>query len=211
MKALLSETPLKNRLTGEFEDAKLFQGISTDNIAHVEGRWRPIFEQRKIEAKENHETTADINAEDAHWEWGKKALAAIRDPLTFEIFVLECAGNTQAIMLARKGGEKCYCRHPDHQREQLVYVDFLATAPWNRPKLVSEPVYKGCGRILISTAISLSIEEELEGRIGLHSLPGAEPFYRNQIGMEDLGKDDGCEGLRYFELPTLRAARMFNE
>lgn len=209
MKALLRAVPLKNRLTGEFEDAWLFQGIDTDNLAHIEGRWRPMFEQRKLEAKATGETLSDINAEDQHWQWGQKAIVAIQDPLVFEIFVLECAGNTQAVMLVRKGGPKCFSRHPAHPRAPLIYVDFLSTAPWNRPKLVKEPVYKGCGRILISTAISLSFEEEMQGRIGLHSLQKAEGFYRDQIGLTDFGEDNNYGGLRYFELPSSGAAQFF--
>jgi hypothetical protein len=209
MKTLLRAVPLKNRLSDKFEEASLFQGIDADNLAHIEGRWRPMFEQRKLHAKTTGESLSEINAEDEHWQWGKKMIAAAQDPFIFDIFVLECAGNTQAIMLVRKGGEKCFSRHPNHLRAPLIYVDFLSTAPWNRPKLVSEPVYKGGGRILISTAVSLSLNEEMQGRIGLHSLPGAEEFYLNQIGMTDLGKDSDHSGLRYFELSTSKATNFF--
>ncbi|TGS35833.1 hypothetical protein EN825_34620, partial [Mesorhizobium sp. M8A.F.Ca.ET.182.01.1.1] len=108
----------------------------------------------------------------------------------------------------RKGGQDCFSRHPEHQRVPLIYVEFLATAPWNRPKLVAEPIYKGAGRVLVGTAVSLSLEEEFGGRIGLHSLPGAEVFYRDAIGMTDLGADsEGVhKGLRYFELSSRDAA-----
>lgn len=209
MKSLLRAVPLKNRLTGAFEGAQLFQGIDANNLAHIEGRWRPMFEHRKLEAESTGESLSDINAEDAHWEWGKKMIAAVQDPFVFDTFVLECAGNTQAIMLVQKGGPKCFSRHSEHERAPLIYVDFLSTAPWNRPKLVSEPVYKGGGRILISTAVSLSLEEEMQGRIGLHSLPGAEAFYRDQVGMSDFGKDKNYGELVYFELPASKAADMF--
>ena len=209
MKSLLRTVPLMNRLSNTYEEASLFRGIDADNLAHIEGRWNPIFEKRKLEAEASGESLAEINAEDSHWQWGRKSIAAIEDPLTFDIYVLECVGNTQAVMRVRKGGLKCQCRHPDHTREALIYLDFLSTAPWNRPKLVSEPIYKGCGRILVSTAVSLSIDEELKGRIGLHSLPNAEAFYRDQIGMTDFGPDKDCNGLRYFELPASNAAKMF--
>lgn len=210
MKEFISSVPLKNRVSGDFEDAQLFRGIDPDTLAHIEGRWRPVFDKRKILAKEAGESLSDINAEDAHWEWGKKAIAAIENPFLFDLFVLECGGNTQAIMMVRKGGEQCFSRHPDHPRKPLVYVDLLSTAPWNRPRLVSEPVYKGCGRILISTAINFSFEEEMEGRIGLHSLPGADVFYRDQIGMTDLGPDGSYPGrLNYFELSAADAAKAF--
>lgn len=209
MKEFVASLPLKNRLTGQFEDASLFKGIDADTLAHVETRWRPVFLQRRIDARKAGEDLSAINAEDALWEWGKKAMVAVRDPLTFDLFVLECAGNTQALMMVRKGGEKCFSRHPEHPRAPIIYVDFLSTAPWNRPRLVSEPVYKGCGRALLSAAISLSVEEELQGRIGPHSLPGAEEFYGSQVGMDDLGKDEEYGGLRYFELPASKAAQMF--
>lgn len=209
MKELVASLKLKNRLTGQFEAASLFKGIDADTLAHVETRWRPVFVQRRIDAQKAGEDLSAINAEDALWEWGKKAMAAVVDPLTFEIFVLECAGNTQALMLVRKGGTKCFSRHKEHPRAPMVYVDFLSTAPWNRPRLVTEPVYKGCGRALLAIAVNLSLEEELQGRIGLHALPGAEEFYRTQVGMDDLGKDEEYGGLRYFELPASKAARIF--
>lgn len=209
MKTLVRKVPLKNRLTGQFEEASLFQGIDADNLAHIEARWRPMFAQRLLDAQKAGENLSAINAEDALWEWGKKAMAAVVDPLVFEIFVLECAGNTQAMMMVRKGGTKCFSRHQEHPRVPIIYVDFLSTAPWNRPRLVTEPVYKGCGRALLSVAISLSLEEEYQGRVGLHALPGAEVFYRDQVGMDDLGKDEEYGGLRYFELPSSKVAQMF--
>ena len=44
------------------------------------------------------------------------------------------------------------------------------------------------------------------GRIGLHSLPQAEKFYR-RWGMVDLGPDKLYEDLHYFELTTAQANR----
>ena len=202
MKELLEKVFLRNRTTGKFETAELFHGIDETNLSHIEGRWRPLFELRRAEAIASGKTMSDINAEDGHWDWGRKALAAISNPFLYDIFALECGGNTQALLLSCKGSTDCFSRHPEHPKADMVYVEFLATAPWNRPRLVKEPTYKGAGRVLIGTAVSLSIEEELRGRIGLHSLPGAEDFYRDAIGMADLGvdKDGPHKGLRYFEL-----------
>lgn len=208
MKELIDRVFLLNRASGKFDDADLCHGLDSTNLAHIEGRWRPLFELRRREAAASRQTLAEVNAEDAHWEWGKKALVALSDPLLFDFFVLECGGSTQAIMMTRKGGPDCFSRHQEHQRAPLIYVEFLATAPWNRQKLVAEPTYKGAGRVLIATAVSLSMEEEFQGRVGLHSLPGAEVFYRDVIGMTDLGADsEGVhKGLRYFELSSSDAA-----
>ena len=208
MKQLVDQVFLMNRVTGEFETAELFHGIDETTLSHVEGRWRPMFEFRRAQARASGKSMSDINAEDGHWNWGSKAPAAISDPFLYDIFALECGGNTQALLLICKGGTDCFSRHPEHLKADMAYVEFLATAPWNRPRLVAEPIYKGAGRVLIGAAVNLSLEEELGGRIGLHSLPGAEDFYRDAIGMTDLGVDaDGPhKGLRYFELPESQVA-----
>ncbi|MCZ4348076.1 hypothetical protein [Devosia neptuniae] len=208
MKSLIGKVALFNRHTQRYEEAGLFRGISTDNLAHVEGRWRSLFDMRRREAQANGKTMMEVNAEDAHWEWGKKSFEALTNPFVLDVFVLECGGGTQAIMIVRKGGEDCFSRHAEHPRVPIVYVELLATAPWNRPILVADPVYKGAGRVMVGTAVSLSLEEEYGGRIGLHSLPGAEAFYRDAMNMTDLGVDQ--EGvhkqLRYFELPLSKVA-----
>ncbi len=204
MKTLIDRVFLKNRDTDAYEDSDLFHGIDDTNLAHIEGRWRPMFELRRKQAIETGESISEINAEDAHWDWGNKALAAINDPFLYDIFVLECGGNTQALLMTRKGGSDCFSRHTEHPKADMLYVEFLATAPWNRPRLVPNPTYKGAGITLIGTAVSKSIEEEMCGRVGLHSLPGAEAFYRDTVGMTDFGVDqEGAhKGLRYFELPA---------
>jgi hypothetical protein len=55
----------------------------------------------------------------------------------------------------------------------------------------------------------LSEEEGFKGRIGLHSLPQADEFYRLR-GMTDLGTDQTNQNLRYFEM-TAEQARAFLE
>ena len=87
----------------------------------------------------------------------------------------------------------------------LVYLDRIATAPWNRPRFAGQPVYKGAGQLLFSTAVNLSMEEGLSGRLGLHSLFGAENFYRDVIEMTDFGPDHDHCGMSYFELSSAQA------
>jgi hypothetical protein len=90
----------------------------------------------------------------------------------------------------------------------LVYVDYLETAPWNRPSPFPGPMVAGVGSVLIAAAINRSIDEEFEGRIGLHSLPQSEEFYRDKCGMTDLGPDDSYQRLRYFEATSEQAEQM---
>ncbi len=195
MKSLIGVYDLFNRQTNAYEDASLFEGIDEKNLQDFETHWIPLFHEAKPD-EITRETILAANMEDAGWEW-RKVESDIRDKkLLYEIFALECAGITQGLMLVNK----LYSgKHPEHEGEYLIYVELVATAPWNRDRLVPSPVYSGVGRTLISTAISLSIDEEFKGRIGLHSLLGAETFYTN-IGMTDLGKDEKKNGLRYFEM-----------
>lgn len=202
MKAHLGEFALLNRQTLSYETAALFRGIDEKNLLDFEREWRPAFINRlPPDASSIEQIAAD--AEDAHWDW--RLLAELgRNPLLFEMFVVECAERTQGLMLVVKGGH--FSRHPDHERADLVYVERLATAPWNRSGFVKTPIYKGIGQLLLATAVDLSFDEELGGRIGLHALPGAETFYRDVLGMTDFGPDRNHHGLCYFEFSEAQAA-----
>ncbi len=61
------------------------------------------------------------------------------------------------------------------------------------------PRLRGVGSALITAAVALSDDEGFKGRLGLHSLPQADAFYR-KIGMTDLGQDTAYQNLRYFEM-----------
>jgi hypothetical protein len=207
MKALIASVELKNRQTGAYEPADLFEGIDQQNLLDFEREWQPAFAAQVSSDASAVERIA-ANAEDAHWDW--RRLAEIgANPLAYGIFAVECAGKTQGLMLVRKGS--AFSRHPDHEHADLIYVDRLSTAPWNRPTLTETPLYKGVGQLLVGAAVNLSLDEELGGRIALHSLPGAESFYRDIVGMTDLGADIQKQGLQYFELSSAQAAKFFDQ
>lgn len=203
MKALVDTFELMNRQTGEYESAELFDGIDEKNLLDFEREWRPIF-VNQLPANASAVERVAAEAEDAGWDW--RRLAEIgSNPLIFGMYAVECASRTQGLMLVRKGG--VFSRHPDHEHADLIYIERLASAPWNRPGFSDTPLYKGVGQLLLAAAVNLSLDEELGGRIGLHSLPGAETFYRDVIGMTDLGADTKHHGLQYFELSDAQAAK----
>ena len=195
MKRLIETVSIKNRSRGDYEDVDLFHGVDAATLRSIDRDWKPIFEG----------ATDGDKPEDAHWDWQAKVLHAQSDPMTYELFSVEASGMTQGLLMAAKGGVNSFSRHPEHPRKPIVYLNFLATAPWNRPGVVAAPLYKGIGRVLVGTAVSLSIEEGFAGRIGLHSLAGAETFYRDAIGMTDLDTDPANQDLRYFELSETQA------
>ncbi|MFO7904958.1 MAG: GNAT family N-acetyltransferase, partial [Pirellulaceae bacterium] len=73
--------------------------------------------------------------------------------------------------------------------------------PWNWriPELNREGEFRSIGSVLLWRAVRQSEEEGFHGRIGLHALPQAEPFYE-KAGMESLGPDQNKQNLLYFEL-----------
>ena len=101
-----------------------------------------------------------------------------------------------------------YARLDPDSSKLLVYVDYLEAAPWNVYPLVDEPEYKGIGLMLMQSAVQLSYDEGFHGRIGLHSLPQAEEFYRDTCGMQGCGPDQSYENLPYYEM-TRDIARGF--
>ncbi len=106
-------------------------------------------------------------------------------------------------MLLKTDGH--FARLPKQERKPLVYVSYLATAPWNYREITEQPKFSGVGTVLLRAAVAISIDTEFKGRIGLHSLPKAEYFYERH-GFECLGADPQKEDLKYYELSPEVAA-----
>lgn len=198
MKTLLKSFELENHELNQTVQLNLYHGADLSNAQHIDRDWANWFANAP-------------GAQDAHWDWDDKLFRPVKDPFLYDVFVLEAEGTTQAVMLTLKGGVKCFSLHKEHPRSPLVYIDLLATAPWNR-LAKSDPVkFKGCGQIMIGAAASLSINEGFKGRLGLHSLDGAEDFYRYKIGMSEFDPDPNYQNLRYFELSERDAANFLNK
>ena len=142
-----------------------------------------------------------------HWDWRAKT-AQVTGLLAFQGFSIVCAGMTQGLM--RIDLTKA-ARAPEQKGKPLVYVDYLEVAPWNRPDLGQAVRYKGVGTALMVAAIAFSEQEGFKGRIGLHSLPQAESFYRDRCGMIDLGPDAAYQNLKYFEMTPDQAKAFLEE
>jgi hypothetical protein len=132
--------------------------------------------------------------EDSHWDWNTKHQATARY-LNYEKFALECDRVTQGLMMLELDSHRSRLE----SRKSIVYVDFLATAPWNRRSIQNPPDYKGVGSIFVQFAILRSHELEYQGRVGLHALPNAVDFY-TKLGMKSFGPDPEKQQLHYFEL-----------
>jgi hypothetical protein len=129
---------------------------------------------------------------DGHWDWSKKHQRTASS-LNYEKYAIECEKITQGLMML----EIDFHRSQMEPGKNLVYVDFLAAAPWNRPSR-QDRQFKAVGTHLLRLARQRSLDLGYGGRVGLHSLPSAENFYSSH-GMADFGCDSDKEKLTYFE------------
>jgi len=203
MTDLLGTYLLKDRLKDQEVEVTLWQSLDERHVEDFAQKWKPIFDARLAELRAKGELTLEVvgdhNLQDAHWEWVQKRLER-RDMMAWSSFAVEAEDVTQGLMFVRMD---TFAREASGRGKHIVEIDLLATAPWNRFRLVPQPQFKGIGRLLMAAAISLSVDQEFDGRIGLHALPQAESWYRDVCGMTDLGTDE--TQMRYFEMTRAQA------
>jgi len=186
---------LKRAKDGELVQATLCDQITQNHLDQWETTWIP---EMKAFAKQRSSASGP---EDAHWDWrGKVGKGATF--LSHCSFALESNGNLQGMMMANT---VVSARLPEQFGKPLVYIEYLATAPWNRPETSNPSRLRGIGSAFVLTAIELSIDEGFKGRVGLHSLSEAEDFYEVKCGMTRLGPDGAHQDLTYFELTETQA------
>ena len=191
---------------GSAVPAELWDDISADHVELWIDSWKPEMDRLRQQL-EQKKVPREKWPQDLHWDWSKKA-DATRPMLAFKRLALTCEGRLQGLMLANLVIATAHLA--EQQGKPLVYVDFISTAPWNRPDFCDKPRFTGVGSILIRAAVELSQSEGFRGRIGLHSLPQAEGFYQTACGMTSLGADVTYQNLTYFEMTEHQAVNLLN-
>lgn len=180
---------IQRRASGEWVPAEIISPASFDVLVEIEEAWSSSRSQLDSSEREH-----------LHWNWADKA-SLLRSETHRECVAVRADGRFQGIMM-------CVIRRSDYPARlqpsaQLVYADYVEAAPSN---LTAAGQFGGVGSLLLAIAVERSIAERLAGRVGLHSLPTAEGFYRG-LGMTDLGPDAGYNGLNYFEFEIEPAVR----
>jgi hypothetical protein len=181
--------------------AELFDDITEDHLA----MWRTTWVPRVAEAVarlQQRQVPLDKWPQDLHWDWDSKTEWS-RGRLALQRYSLVCEGNLQGLMLL---SVTPFARLQSQFGKHLAYIEFVSTAPWNRPVLTDSRVFRGVGVTLVRAAVEVSKAESFRGRLGLHSLPQADRFYAEVCGMTRLGPDPAHEGLIYFEMTETQAA-----
>ncbi len=154
----------------------------------IDGTWWKIPLSSNIKEEEDH-----------HWVW-RKSVGQHRNNLKWEaVAVQSSGGDVEGAILYRIDAKSQIA-----EGEGAVFVDLLATAPRNRPWVVSSPDYRGVGAVLLLVAVRQSYLLGLGGRVWLNSLPSerTRKFYRKQGFQVIFENDDGTIG---YELPSNRA------
>jgi hypothetical protein len=201
MTAQVSVIYLREVASGGAVEAQLLDAIEEAQLVDWRLHWRPVVVEKVRELQRARVPITEW-PQSWHWNWLEK-MADVTKLLAFRGFSVTCQGITQGLM---RVDLNLLARVPSQRAKPLVYVEYLEAAPWNRPEFGVVPRYKGVGKVLITAAIELSLEEGFKGRVGLHSLPQADGFYRERCGMTDLGPDAEYQNLRYFEMTPEQAA-----
>lgn len=203
----------------EIRRIDLVEELEDKHFEFVKREWKPRLEDslaRSIIAykslpdeKQNEESWQEkqgmFGAPDSHWDWEDKKKSMLDS--VHRMFALVDGDSVEALMRIDLSTPS----RIQHSRfTPIVYVDYLAVAPWNRPAIQPRPRFKGLGKLFLGVAVSISTEEGMDGRCGLHSLKQSEGFYRH-VGMEDLGIDAAAHGLRYFEFSSGGATKFLEE
>jgi len=144
-----------------------------------------------------------VGEDDESWDW----CTLVKEHSSDEWLQFEIQANDQAqgLMILKKEWD---LRSPSHTSLQGCYIEYLATAPWNRRSTEDRrfPRVVPVGLPMLGVAIERSISLRHEGRLAWHSKPGAEDWYKSHLpGLWSGGPDASEGGLEYFELPASAA------
>ncbi|WP_431015479.1 GNAT family N-acetyltransferase [Bradyrhizobium pachyrhizi] len=205
MTANVSKIYLLDVATDGSVEAELSDAIEQAQLDDWQTKWRPAL-LTTLQELVRKGVPFDQWPQSWHWDWSKKT-ARVQGLLAFRGFSIVAQSETQG--LAQVDLTKA-AREANQRGKPLVYLEYLEVAPWNRPDLGNAPRLRGVGTALITAAVALSEDEGFKGRLGLHSLPQADNFYR-KIGMTDLGQDAAYQNLRYFEMTSEQARAFFEK
>jgi hypothetical protein len=201
-------TTLLSSATKSAVPAELHDDVTLDILFDAEELWAPE-RVRFLRDCLRAGVKPDELPQSIHWNWSLKAIkipGLVAGPLSpYRMFGIKADGEWQGLLLAKGVGYQARIGAPGRD---VVYVDFVESAPWNwrEDKAGRVARFKGVGPQLIDLAIRWSIDLGMKGRVGLHSLPQADSFYRDKCGCTDLGIDPKYQPpLRYFEFTEAQA------
>ena len=149
-----SDVWLKEKSTGRLEPAILIHEMETSQVIAASNAWKPFVEARRDELFKRQASLSDW-PQHSHWDWEEKA-ESVAGILAYNIAGIECREDIQGLVLLATDGKLCTI--PSQRGKPLVYVHFLATAPWNDPNFTPEPRFGLVGLVFLAYAVMVSKE-----------------------------------------------------
>jgi GNAT superfamily N-acetyltransferase len=142
---------------------------------------------------------------DRKWKWAKE-VGSHRNQLVWDAVGVICSEDfVEGAMIYRVDAKSLL-----DVGEGAIYVELIASAPRNRPWLVTAPLYKGVGSALLLWAVSESYRLGLGGRVWLESTqtPSTLRFYerRGFVRIEEIDDE-----VARFEISRKRAEKWLRE
>lgn len=189
--------------TGQNVEGELDFDLGPHDLSEIEAIWGPLRREaaRRIAREQGNAAVPQ------HWHWDWRSKGSLLKYPTYRCLGIRCRNEVQGIVMVDADQHRTTLK-PDAGKP-LMYIEFIEVAPWNSPLFVKQRRFTPVGPRLMEAAIRLSESEGYHGRIGLHSLPQSEEFYR-RCKMTALELDVSKENLRYFEM-TREQAKAFLE
>jgi hypothetical protein len=144
---------LVEKASGHFVDAELFDEVTEEHLLLAEDQWRPMIREAR------RKLPPELRPRNAHWDWTSKDRELALLANTF--YAIQLADKIEGLMKVETVGH--VCRLPEQTRKELVYIDYVETAPWNIKVLMNalgeQPKYALVGTRLIEAAVRQSFEE----------------------------------------------------
>lgn len=137
-----------------------------------------------------------LQTEDFHWDWFAKS-SALRSK-EYHWFYMYAEGKPQGACVIYQPKESAL------HGEKIFYIEYIASAPWNRDSKIRKRLLYGVGSTLMRAILDFSVNTlNLTPGFSLHSLPQAKGYYE-KLSMVNVNEKDK-DTLVYFELPTADA------
>jgi hypothetical protein len=188
----------------EEETAMTVWLIDTKTAAYVEAALVPIAKEHVDQARiawgnefQKRQRLSRYDEDFMVWTRGIMSPSSLISESVPKGYVIICCDQIQGIIVFDDALQ------PSRRQSgtNLLYITYLATAPWNRKHGDETGLFRHVGRVLVAEAVRESVQLGCPGRIGLHSYWTASPFYE-KLRFDDLGPDAARRGMNYFELRT---------
>lgn len=193
-----------------FVTARFHENVTAEQIVRAESQWKPhrIAAIEKLISKGLMPPEARRLIQHSHWDWAAKAKALRERTLDMRSFGIDVADEWQGLMIVELAAH--VAELGEDRGKPLVYIEFLESAPWNLRDICESPRFGLIGMRLVEAVVKLSIAEGFHGRVGLHALPQAEPFYEKRCLMKHV---EGAvkHGMKYYEMSRENAVKFLGE